>query len=117
MNIRKKINKLHSQRAKRVRAKIYGTGQKPRLSVFKSNNFVYLQLVDDSSQKTILSISTRQAAPKSKKIEGAKTIGEKIAKMAKEKGIKEAIFDRGRYKYHGVIKTIVEAARKNGLKI
>jgi len=55
--------------------------------------------------------------PKSKKIEGAKTIGEKIAKMAKEKGIKEAVFDRGRYKYHGVIKIIVETARKNGLKI
>lgn len=117
MNIRKKINKLKSQRAKRVRAKIFGTAKNPRLSVFKSNSYVYLQMIDDELQKTLLSISTRQSAPKSKKAEGAKVVGEKIAKMAKEKGITKAIFDRGRYKYHGIVKEIVEQARKNGLSI
>lgn len=111
------MNQLHSRRAKRVRARFSGTDQRPRLSVFKSNSYVYLQLIDDASGKTILNVSTRQAAPKSKKIEGAKTIGEKIAKMAKEKGIKAAVFDRGRYKYHGIVKIIVETARKSGLKI
>jgi large subunit ribosomal protein L18 len=117
MNIRKKINKLKSQRAKRVRAKIFGTAKNPRLSVFKSNSYVYLQMIDDSAQKTLFSVSTKQAAPKLKKAEGAKVIGEKIAKIAKEKGVASAIFDRGRYRYHGIIKTIVEEARKNGLKI
>ena len=117
MNSRKRANNLISRRARRVRAKIFGSKEIPRLSVFKSNSYVYLQMIDDSAQKTIFSVSTRQASPKSKKAEGAKVIGEKIAKMAKEKGILKAVFDRGRYKYHGIIRIIVEEARKNGLKI
>ncbi len=117
MNFRKKTNNLKSKRANRVRAKIFGTSKKPRLSVFKSNNYIYLQAIDDDSQKTIFSISSRQLEKKLKKNEAAKIIGEKMAKMAKDKKISEAIFDRGRYKYHGIVKQIAEESRKNGLKI
>lgn len=117
MNKRKLLNKIHSRRAKRVRAKFTGTALRPRLSVFKSNSFVYLQVIDDTAQKTIFSVSTRQVAAKEKKLEGAKKLGDKIAKTFKEKGIKEAVFDRGRYSYHGIIKTIVDEVRKGGIKI
>ena len=117
MNIRKKIKNIQSKRAKRVRAKISGTPKSPRLSVFKSNNFVYLQAIDDESQKTLASASTRQVAAKEKKAEGAKKLGKKIVELLKAKGIKEAIFDRGKYRYHGIIKTIAEEVRNGGIKI
>jgi large subunit ribosomal protein L18 len=117
MNIRKALKKVQEKRARRVRAKILGTAQRPRLSVFKSNSFVYLQAIDDENQKTIVNVSTRQVASKENKLEGAKILGDKIAKAFKEKGINEAIFDRGRYRFHGIIKTIVEGARKGGIKI
>ncbi len=87
------------------------------MSVFKSNNYIYIQAIDDDSQKTIFSVSSRQLENKLKKNEAAKIIGEKIAKMAKDKKINQAVFDRGRYKYHGIVKQIVETSRKNGLKI
>lgn len=119
MNSRKKLHQIHAKRARRVRATISGTAQRPRLSVFKSNKFVYVQLIDDSAQKTIASVSTRSgdAKIKSSNSERVAKLGAAIAKKAEEKGIAGAIFDRGRYKYHGVIKSLVEEARKNGLKI
>ena len=119
MDARKKLHKIHERRALRVRAGISGTAERPRLSVFKSNKYTYVQLIDDDAQKTIASASTRAAASKTK-TENTKNVvnlGEAIAKKASEKGIKKAVFDRGRYKYHGVIKLIVQEARKNGLTI
>lgn len=118
MNARKKINKIRKRRAHRVRAVIFGTSDRPRLSVFKSNKYVYVQLIDDSVGKTIASASTRMESLKNiEKSKRAAALGEIIAKKAKEIGITKAVFDRGRYKYHGVIKSIVQEVRKNGLKI
>lgn len=108
---------MQTRRARRIRAKMFGTAERPRLSVFKSNKYVYLQLIDDSSQKTIASASTRELKEKGKLAQKAVTLGSTIAKIAKDKKISGAVFDRGRYKYHGIIKMIVEEARKSGLKI
>ena len=119
MNSRKKLHQIHAKRARRVRSAISGTAQRPRLSVFKSNKFVYVQLIDDSDQKTIASASTRMKEDKTKSSNSEKVIklGATIAKKAAEKKISKAIFDRGRYKYHGIVKSLVQEVRKNGLSI
>lgn len=118
MNKTKKKNLKSERRAKRTRAKIFGTIEKPRLSIFRSNKYMYAQLIDDSGRKTILSISTRIASEKNKiKKDSSEELGAKIGAKAIEKGIKKAVLDRGKYKYHGKIKIITEAARKAGLLI
>lgn len=94
-----------------MRAKIRGTAEKPRLSIFKSNRYVYLQLIDDLAGKTLVNASITSSKDVSA------SLGETIAKKAIEKGIKKAVFDRGRYKYHGSVKAVAEAARKAGLNI
>ena len=121
-------------RHRRVRAKIIGTAERPRVSVFKSNQHVFVQFIDDDSNKTILSskvISAKKTTPTPKgrgsnrsveEIKGSKTekatkIGEMLAEKAKEVGIKEAIFDRGGFKYHGRVKAVAEGLRKGGIKI
>lgn len=94
-----------------MRAKIKGTAEKPRLSIFKSNRYIYLQLIDDFSGKTIANASITSSK------NASASLGEIIAKKAIEGGIKKAVFDRGRYKYHGSVKAVAEAARKAGLNI
>lgn len=108
---RKKILKKE-QRKKRVRSKIFGTSERPRLSIFKSNRYIYAQLINDDEGKTLCSVSAKQSETKDKK-----QLGELIAKKAVEKGVKKAVFDRGNYKYHGRIKEIAEEARKGGLQL
>ncbi len=106
-------------RHKRVRARVLGTKERPRVSVFKSNRYLFVQLVDDSSGKTIVSSqahSGKKSASKSKKSESAQKIGEGLAKRAKEAGITEVIFDRGGYKYHGRVKSLADGLRAGGLK-
>jgi large subunit ribosomal protein L18 len=98
------------KRHKRVRAKVSGTAQVPRLSVFKSNKYIYAQLVDDDKGKTIVSAKGKL------NVEQAKKTGELIAKKAREKKIERVIFDRGGYKYHGKTKALAEGAREGGLK-
>jgi large subunit ribosomal protein L18 len=120
MNNRKKLNEKRTRRAKRAKAKILGTGTKPRLSVFRSNRYVYAQLIDDEKRHTLASVSTievKKAAAKSGKTAQSERAGEELAKKALAAGIKQAVFDRGAYKYHGRIKAIAESARKGGLKI
>jgi large subunit ribosomal protein L18 len=102
------------RRAKKVRAKFSGTSIKPRLSVFKSLKHVSAQLIDDEKQITIVSVNDLKM--KDKKIENAKEVGKQIAKLAIDKKIKECVFDRGSYKYHGIIKAVAEGAREGGLK-
>jgi len=109
------------KRKKRIRAKMLGTSEKPRLVVFRSLNNIQSQLVDDIEQKTILSASTLGKSIKGEiknksNIEAAKIIGELIAKKAAKAGIKEVVFDRGGYLFHGRVKALAEAARKGGLK-
>ncbi len=118
MNSRKKLNQKRTRRAIRSRAKIAGTASKPRLSVFRSNRYVYAQLIDDEARRTLASAS----AIAMKEVKGGKAaqsekVGEELAKKASAAGIKQATFDRGSYKYHGRIKAVAEGARKGGLKI
>ncbi len=120
MNNKKILNKIREKRSARSRARIFGTAQKPRLSVFRSNNFTYVQLINDSDGKTLVSASTRELKKKSEKntkTQEAISLGSLISKKALEKNIKSAVFDRGSYKYHGRIKAVAEEARKSGLKI
>ena len=105
----------------RIRAIISGTGNRPRLSVFRSLNHIYAQIIDDSKGHTLVSVSTlekevRNTVNGKKKAERAELIGDLIAKRAMEKGIKSIVFDRGGYNYHGRIKALAEAARKAGLE-
>ncbi len=102
----------------RIRKKLSGTEQKPRLCVFRSNRHIYAQLIDDTRQKVICglgSVNNKELTGK-KKIEVAFEIGKKIGQTAIDKGIKEITFDRAGYRYHGRIKSLAEGARKAGLK-
>ena len=111
-------NEDRKMRAKRVRAKISGTPERPRLNVFRSLNNIYAQVIDDVKGVTIAQASTLDKAVKTKKSnkEAAKEVGTLIAKRAIEKNIKTVVYDRGGYIYHGIIKELAEAAREAGLE-
>ncbi len=115
----KKLNKKDSRirRHYRVRAKIHGTEQRPRLSVYKSNKALYVQLIDDVNSKTIASSSTKSLKLKGNNIKNSKKIGKDIAKKIKKLKIKEIVFDRGGYIYHGKIKAVADTIRDEGIKI
>ena len=106
------------RRANRVRAKVKGTTDRPRLAVFKSLKHLYAQLIDDSGRKTIVGVSSLKGGLdiSGNKTEKAAAVGEAIAKKAQELGIKTVVFDRSGYAYHGKIKALAEAARKSGLE-
>lgn len=115
----KKINrKLERERRHiRVRNKISGTAERPRLCVYRSNSNLYVQIVDDVAGNTLAQASTLDKEVKTKHAnkEAAKEVGALIAKRALDKKIKEVVFDRGGYIYHGVVKELAEAAREGGL--
>ena len=102
----------------RVRTKVSGTAERPRLCVYKSNSNIYVQIIDDDAQVTLASASTLDKEVKTKKAnkEAAKEVGTLIAKRATAKNITNVVFDRGGYIYHGVVKEVAEAAREGGLK-
>lgn len=106
------------RRHARVRRKISGTAECPRLCVFRSNNNLYVQVIDDVKGNTLASASTldKEVKTKHSNKEAAKEVGALIAKRAIEKNIKTVVFDRGGYIYHGVVKELAEAARKGGLE-
>jgi large subunit ribosomal protein L18 len=106
------------RRASRIRNKIKGTGERPRLVVFKSLKHVYAQLVNDSERKTITGVSSHPGSANAigSKTAKAKVVGKAIAEKALSLGIKEVVFDRSGYRYHGKIKALAEAARQAGLK-
>jgi large subunit ribosomal protein L18 len=102
-----------------IRKKIGGSEQKPRLAVFRSNTGIYAQLIDDVKCVTLASASTKDkgvAAQKGKKVDQSKMVGQEIAKKAVALGVKEIVFDRGGYLYHGRVKALAEGAREGGLK-
>ena len=107
-----------TRRHKRVRTKVSGTAERPRLCVFRSNSNLYVQVIDDVAGNTLVSASTLDKEVKTKHAnkEAAKEVGTLIAKKAIEKNITEVVFDRGGYIYHGVVKELAEAAREGGLK-
>ncbi len=111
--------KNRAKRKKKIRAKIFGSGERPRLSVFRSNKHIFLQLIDDARGATLLSFSDLKIRKNGKisKTESAKMVGKKLAELAKEKKINEVVFDRGGYKYHGRVKAVAEAVKEGGLKI
>jgi len=117
MNRIKENNLKAKKRAIRVRAKLSGSAERPRLSVFRSNRYTYAQAIDDTSSKTLVSASTRQLKEGKTKSEKATGLGMLIAKKAKEVGIKAMVFDKGSYKYHGRVKNVAEALRESGIKI
>ena len=102
----------------RIRKKISGSSTKPRLCVFRSNKDIYVQLIDDASGTTIAAASSRQkdiAAQKGNKVTTSKMVGESIARKSQDLGIKDVVFDRSGYLYHGRIKAVAEGAREGGL--
>ena len=119
----KKANRATARikRQMRIRNKISGTAQQPRLAVFRSNHHMYAQLIDDTTHQTLAAASTMESEIASKlsstsNVEAAQAVGEAIAKKALEKGITAAVFDRGGYIYHGKVKALAEAAREAGLQ-
>ena len=109
------------RRHDRVRRKVFGTAEKPRLNVYRSLNEIYVQVIDDNKGHTLASASTLDGELKKKikgktKKEQAKLVGETIAERAKEKGVKEVVFDRGGYKYIGRVAALAEGAREKGLQ-
>ncbi len=104
----------------RIRKRLSGNGERPRMTVYRSNKQIYVQLVDDLTGKTLGAASSKEkeiATQKVNKIDQAKLVGKQIAKVAKEKGIDTVVFDRNGYLYHGRVKNLAEAARESGLKI
>lgn len=107
-----------AHRHRRLRHKIAGTAERPRLSVHKSLKHFYAQLIDDASGTTLASATTnlKSVTTSCRNSEGAKAVGKAIAEKAKEKGIETVVFDRGGNLYHGCLKDLADAARENGLK-
>ncbi len=110
-----------AKRHRRIRAKISGTAERPRLNVFRSNQHIYAQVIDDVNGHTIVAASTldtglRPQLDGTSKVEEAKLVGRLVAERAREAGIDKVVFDRGGYLYHGRVKALAEAARETGLE-
>jgi len=117
----KKTLKIRSRRQKRVRGKIRGTEEKPRLSVFRTDRHIYVQAINDRDATTLATASTlcKEAVGQikgKKKVDAAQEVGKLIAQRLLAKGVDEVVFDRGRFLYHGRVKALAEAARDKGLK-
>ncbi len=109
-----------AQRARirrRIRAKISGTPERPRLSVFRSNKHIYAQLIDDMAGTTLAAASTREGGESGVGVEASKAVGQRIAERAKEAGVERVVFDRGGYRYHGNVQALADGAREGGLKL
>jgi large subunit ribosomal protein L18 len=111
-------NASRKKRHARVRSKITGTATRPRLNVFRSNKYIYAQLIDDVNGVTLASASSMEKdfEGSTGNLEAAAKVGETIAKRAVEQGLTSIVFDRGGYLYHGRVKALAEAARENGLE-
>lgn len=114
-----KQKQQRKRRRKRTRSKIHGTSERPRLSVYRSLNYIYAQLINDDESHTIASADSREDLDGDTDLEGkeadAYLVGLKIAERAKEEGVDKAVFDRGEYKYHGRVEALAEGARTGGL--
>lgn len=104
----------------RIRKKLQGTAERPRLNVYRSLNHIYVQVIDDLNGKTLVSASTAEGKKESRvkggNVASAKAVGKTIAERAKEQGVTKVVFDRGGYIYHGRVKALADAAREAGLK-
>ncbi|GAA0418693.1 MAG: 50S ribosomal protein L18 [Bacillota bacterium] len=112
-------NVIRKRRHARVRKSLFGTQERPRLNVYRSNKHIYVQLIDDLNGSTVASASTKDNeinVESTSNVEAAKQVGEMIAKRAQDKGYKSVVFDRGGYLYHGRVKALADAAREAGLE-
>ncbi|HVT01575.1 MAG TPA: 50S ribosomal protein L18 [Patescibacteria group bacterium] len=109
-------SKRKARRVKRIRAKLLDLKSSPRLSVFRSNNHIYAQIIDDVKGETLVSASDKEVEAKGNRTQIAEELGKTIAKKAIDKKIKSVAFDKGSYKYHGRVKALAEGARKEGLQ-
>ncbi|QKY70957.1 50S ribosomal protein L18 [Lentibacillus sp. CBA3610] len=112
-------NDVRKKRHVRVRKTVFGTEERPRLNVYRSNKHIYAQLIDDVAGATVASASTNDNAlnlESTGNVEAAEQVGELVAKRARDKGYKAVVFDRGGYLYHGRIKALADAARETGLE-
>jgi len=118
MNARKQAR---LKRRKRIRKTLSGTGQRPRLSVFRSSKHIYAQVIDDTTGRTLAAASSLEADAKDKKddagnaIDRAKSVGKRVGERAKKEGVKQIVFDRSGFLYHGRVKAVSEGAREAGL--
>ena len=113
--VNKRVNRI--SRHTRLRAKVSGSAEKPRVHVFRSNQHIYVQVIDDAASKTLISVSDfSKTKKKVAKSESAKSIGQMVGEKMKAAGINTAVFDRGGFKYHGRIKAVADALREAGIK-
>ncbi|MDH3189550.1 MAG: 50S ribosomal protein L18 [Acidimicrobiia bacterium] len=107
-----------ARRHRRVRKSVKGTATRPRMAVYRSNKYIYVQLVDDVAGRTLVSASSQEKDLRAENLneETATKVGELIGDRAKKAGVTEVVFDRGGYKYHGKVKALADAARKSGLE-
>ena len=106
------------RRHNRVRKSVHGTGDRPRLAVYRSNKYIYAQVIDDVQGRTLAAASSQESGLRSEtlNLDAASKVGEAIATRAKDAGVTEVVFDRGGYKFHGKVKALAEAAREAGLE-
>ncbi|MCG0238190.1 MAG: 50S ribosomal protein L18 [Firmicutes bacterium] len=121
MILKEDRNKARKKRHLRVRKKVHGTSERPRLNVFRSNKHIYAQIIDDDRGHTLCAASTldpevRQRIDKGSTVEAARVVGEILAKRALAKGITKVVFDRGGYLYHGRVAALADGARAGGLQ-
>ena len=110
---------LRRKRHERLRLRLEGTAERPRLSVFRSSKFIYAQVIDDSTGHTLAAASSREAglAAGAGKVDVARAVGKAIAERAKAAGVKTVVLDRGGYQYHGRVRSLAEGAREGGLDL
>lgn len=118
MNLRKKLNQKRMRRARRSSERIFGTSERPRLAVHRTNRFIYVELIDDVKGRTLAAASNVGVKREKKtKVIAAEMVGEAIGKKAVSQGITKAVFDRRSYRFHGRVKSVAEGAKKAGLLI
>ena len=117
----KKVSRdlLRRKRHERIRLRLAGSSERPRLSIFRSARFIYAQVIDDSSGRTLAAASSREAtlAAGSGKVETARSVGRALAQRAKAAGVNAVVLDRGGYRYHGRVRSLAEGAREGGLDL
>ena len=111
----KDSRKLRLVRHARVRKKVIGVPERPRLCVFRSLRYIYAQIIDDTSGRTLVAASSKEAEASGTKVAVSQAVGKLVAERAKSAGITQVIFDRGGYKYHGRVKALAEGSREGGL--
>jgi large subunit ribosomal protein L18 len=112
-------DKLRRKRHERIRLNLGGTPERPRLSVFRSTKYIYAQVIDDSTGRTLASASSREAELRdgAGKVDAARAVGKAVAERARAQGVKAVVLDRGGYQYHGRVRSLAEGAREGGLDL